>query len=805
MKTNWLVVAIALTLASLNAQSAQSGTAFTYQGRLTDGGNPAIGTFDLRFTIYDSPTNGTALAGPITNSPTSVSNGLFTVTLDFGAGIFTGTAHWLEIAVRPGDSTGSFTPLNPLQPLTAAPYALYAANAGAAATAVAASTANAVSAANINGTIADAQLTANIPRLNVPNTALQAAGNVIVTSGFITGATVTSGGSGYLTPPAVVVNDSTGSNAVITAATSAEGVVTNLSVQNAGSGYSASATLTIALPPSNAYQVFSSTNHFEGVNLLTNVNNVVVGSFTGNGSGLDTLNASALASGTVADGRLAGNVARTNQVWLLGGNAGTKSGVNFLGTTDNQPLELWVNNERTLRLEPTAKGPNVIGGFNLNYIRPPASGSTISGGGTPDFFGFVFSNTIAADFSTINGGAGNTIEAGARFATISGGYNSTIQEGSYDASIGNGGSNAIRTNCTHSRICGGELNTVETGSDHAIIGGGYGNTIQTNAFSSTIGGGGGNTIRAGGDYGTISGGYGNTSSGDFATVGGGQGNTASGFVATVGGGQGNTSSGQGAIVPGGFNNNAAGDYSFAAGNQAKANHQGAFVWADSTSADFASTAMNQFLIRAAGGVGIGTNSPATQLHVLSANQTAAIIDGSSIGGTWLGLGNSSTGGQRWSIISSGSGNGEGAGKLIFFTSQGNARKMMLDGAGNLTINGTLAQGSDRNMKTAFEPVDAGAVLEQVTKLPVMKWAYTNDASVRHLGPMAQDFYASFGVGADDQHIADIDEGGVALAAIQGLNQKLEQKETEITELKRTVNELKELVQAINHKLNIEVR
>ena len=77
MKTNWLVVAIALTLASLNAHSAQSGTAFTYQGRLTDGGNPANGTFDLRFTIYDSPTNGTALAGPITNSPTSVSNGLF--------------------------------------------------------------------------------------------------------------------------------------------------------------------------------------------------------------------------------------------------------------------------------------------------------------------------------------------------------------------------------------------------------------------------------------------------------------------------------------------------------------------------------------------------------------------------------------------------------------------------------------------------------------------------------------------------------------------------------------------------------
>src|SRR5207302_5635522 len=93
---------------------------------------------------------------------------------------------------------------------------------------------------------------------------------------------------------------------------------------------------------------------------------------------------------------------------------------------------------------------------------------------------------------------------------------------------------------------------------------------------------------------------------------------------------------------------------------------------------------------------------------------------------------------------------------------------------------------------------AGAVLEQVTKLPVMKWAYTNDASVRHLGPMAQDFHAAFGVGEDDKHIANIDEGGVALAAIQGLNQKLEQKETEITELKQRLEKLEQLLKS---KLN----
>ena len=117
---------LALSLATTRLLAAPLGTSFTYQGRLTDAGNPATGVFDLRFTIYDWATNGTALAGPITNSPTSVSNGLFTITLDFGPSAFDGTAHWLEIAVRPGGSAGGFTPLNPRQPLTPTPYALYA-------------------------------------------------------------------------------------------------------------------------------------------------------------------------------------------------------------------------------------------------------------------------------------------------------------------------------------------------------------------------------------------------------------------------------------------------------------------------------------------------------------------------------------------------------------------------------------------------------------------------------------------------------------------------------------------------------
>jgi len=105
-------------LSTLNGQLSTAfaqGTAFTYQGRLNDGGIPVSGTYDLQFTIYDSTNNpGVVIAGPLTNSAVSVSNGLFAVTLDFGTGVFTGTPRWLEIGVRTG-GTGSFTILAPRQ------------------------------------------------------------------------------------------------------------------------------------------------------------------------------------------------------------------------------------------------------------------------------------------------------------------------------------------------------------------------------------------------------------------------------------------------------------------------------------------------------------------------------------------------------------------------------------------------------------------------------------------------------------------------------------------------------------------
>jgi len=115
----------------------------------------------------------------------------------------------------------------------------------------------------------------------------------------------------------------------------------------------------------------------------------------------------------------------------------------------------------------------------------------------------------------------------------------------------------------------------------------------------------------------------------------------------------------------------------------------------------------------------------------------------------------------------------------------------------VTVNGTFNNNSDRNAKQDFAPVSPSQILDKVLQLPVSEWSYKVDAATRHIGTMAQDFYSAFNIGTDDKHIAPIDEGGVALAAIQGLNQKLmvelQRRDAENQELKRSVTELKELV------------
>jgi hypothetical protein len=294
-----------------------------------------------------------------------------------------------------------------------------------------------------------------------------------------------------------------------------------------------------------------------------------------------------------------------------------------------------------------------------------------------------------------------------------------------------------------------------------------------------------------------------------------------------------------ATVPGGAQNVAGGEFSFAAGRQAQALNEGAFVWADSQNPTFSSTAANQFLIRANGGVGININNPGNGL-----NSPASLY----VQGGQTGIGNSfdfptvllqntntsANNGPALRIVNGGGTNaygalsvscqvvpGAGVGLLASF---GNSDSFvcMISNEGSIYSSGTVyskgvALTSDRNAKENFTVVDRQTILAKIAALPVTEWNYKDDAAnTKHIGPVAQDFEAAFGLnGGDDKRISVVDEGGVALAAIQGLNQKVDEKEAkiaaqesriqnqaaEITDLKDELGQLKQLVNTLSQKVN----
>ena len=146
----FILAALALAL-TLNLQyliAFAQGTAFTYQGRLNSGGSPANGLFDFRFRLDADPAGNTILATLLTNAIT-VTNGLFTTAIDFGAGFFNGSNYWLELDVKT-NNFATYTALNPLQQITPAPYAVFASTAS--------NVSGTVSAAQISGAMASANL-----------------------------------------------------------------------------------------------------------------------------------------------------------------------------------------------------------------------------------------------------------------------------------------------------------------------------------------------------------------------------------------------------------------------------------------------------------------------------------------------------------------------------------------------------------------------------------------------------------------------------------------------------------------------
>jgi hypothetical protein len=122
---------------------------------------------------------------------------------------------------------------------------------------------------------------------------------------------------------------------------------------------------------------------------------------------------------------------------------------------------------------------------------------------------------------------------------------------------------------------------------------------------------------------------------------------------------------------------------------------------------------------------------------------------------------------------------------------------MLHVAGNVRVDGYIVEFSDVNVKMGFLPVDGAEILQKLLDMPVTTWSYKAEGSdVIHMGPTAQDFYAAFGLGDDDKHIAALDTNGVALAAIQELTRLSQAQDARITALEQQNADLEERVEAL---------
>ncbi len=292
-----------------------------------------------------------------------------------------------------------------------------------------------------------------------------------------------------------------------------------------------------------------------------------------------------------------------NVFWRTDGNAGTTAGTHFVGTTDEQPLHLRADNATVLQLDGEPNPPNLIGGHASNYADPGVNGAFIGGGG--DSSGGS-PNRVSDHHGVVGGGIYNI--AGDGGGTVSNSPYATVAGGANNSAAGE-----------HSFIGGGILNQVLGSSAGAVIAGGYNNIAR--GTNSTVGGGGLNEAR-----------------GPGSTIAGGENNFTASRYAAIGGGLQNNADGTNAVVPGGYLNKAKGVNSFAAGQMAEALHGGAFVWADnSISVAFASTSSNQFLIRAAGGVGINTNGPFTDALTVNGGVWAQSVQAGTFRGAGMDL------------------------------------------------------------------------------------------------------------------------------------------------------------------------
>ncbi|HEX8351802.1 MAG TPA: tail fiber domain-containing protein [Pyrinomonadaceae bacterium] len=238
-------IALSTILCLLFTASAALGqtTSFTYQGRLSDGSTPAGGVYDMKFRLYDADGNPQGSPDTVTldNPGVQVTNGLFTVQLDFGAGAFNGGARLLEISVRPHSAdpnTPAYTTLSPRQPITSTPYAVRSITAGAADTATTATSATsattATTAANFSGSLSG-DVTGTQGATVVASVGGQSAASVAG------GASAANAATNSNTADAIVRRDSSGNFSAGTITAALSGNAATATTATTASGISASA------------------------------------------------------------------------------------------------------------------------------------------------------------------------------------------------------------------------------------------------------------------------------------------------------------------------------------------------------------------------------------------------------------------------------------------------------------------------------------------------------------------------------------------------------------------------------------
>jgi hypothetical protein len=836
MKTSIRHLPILLVLLTTVSQQLSSafaqGTAFTYQGQLQNNGSPVNGSYDLQFILFNTSQFGFPAAPILTNAAVNVNNGLFTTTLDFGSGIFVGTNYWLDISVRT-NGNGTFNELSPRQELTPTPYAVFANTASnVSGTVSAAQLSGALASANLSGTYGNAMTLNNAGNSFSGNgsglTSLNAAqlsslGNANGgTNNFFVGPSgnpTTSGPDNTSVGQDALHNNTTGS---------ANTAIGFLALSNNTTGYDNTAYGAGAL----YYNTNGSKNTATGEQALyknssgdfNTANGYLALDLNTTGSANTADGAGALAynngSYNTADGfqALINNAVGSNNI-ALGYNAGYGLGANEssnidIGNNGNPGDQniIRIGSGQTLTYLAGIIIGNGLGLTNLSasqligagagnvFVGPAGNPAMNATDNTAEGYQAFFSN-VTGDFNTADG-----------YQAL---YSNT---GGSDFTTGNfntaGGCQALYKNTL------GDGNTAYGGSALYSNASGNNNTACGNSALYSLGGngaGGTNNIALG--YQAGSGFYGNESGNiDIGNIGavsenntiriGTPGIQTQTYLAGVINGNG---SGLANLTAA----NLIGTLPAISGASLTSLPANAALLSGSQSFTGANTFTSTMTVTTPGAVNSlnvygtqtgGWPSPVALFENKSTAATASpalrvVCDG----------GANQDGALSVSVSTGVSGLiaefGNSTAFVVRITNNGSIYAAgNVYAAGSVYANGVLLT-SDRNAKEHFKPLDNQAVLAKVAALPLTQWNYKQDQTdVQHIGPMAQDFHAAFQLdGTDDKHISMVDEGGVALAAIQGLNDKVEGRsrkaEGQIEELKAENAELKEQNGSLAARLN----